>query len=121
MLLAERDTPEKQQAYYEARRICDRHDIRDDEGFEQMLMTVRHQSFMRAIEPLQDIKVRAMTLQLPHFYVVLGEDGKMRHMEKAPLPPAMQELFRRVDDMIIEQAQRWGLDMCPLEHQKGKP
>lgn len=115
-----RESPERMMVYNEARRYCDRQGITDMEDAARVQAAIAHQHFMRAIEPWQQMKVREvsqyLSFQMPRHFVTYGEDGKisLEQAPQEPLPPQLQALVSLIDDMIIEEAQRWGLDVCPL-------
>lgn len=93
----------------EAREYCDRHEIRDYDSFQRIAVSLRHQAFLRAIEPLNAMKRRWMSLCLVPAKMLIHADGRFEHLP-IELPPEMKKAFAELDELIILEAQRWGFD-----------
>ena len=102
----------------EARRYCDRHEIRDYDSFQRIAASMRHQAFLQAIEPLNKMKARWLSLCAIPGGIVIHKDGSF---ESRPieLPPEVRKAFAELDELIIAEAQWWGFDRSPIPERTG--
>lgn len=91
----------------EAMAYCDRLDIREPEDCERVRLSMCHREFMRAIEPFQQILVRATLFSLETPRYIVYPDGHFERAEE-PRSPQLQELIDQVNTMIACEAQKYG-------------
>ena len=94
----------------EARRIADRTGATYDD-LSRIEACVAATLFRQAIQPLQDMKVRAYSMatigQMPRMFV--GVDGLALDLPEPELPPDVIETLRGIDAMIAAEAHRFGV------------
>lgn len=94
----------------EALRYCDQHEIRDYDSFQRIAASMRHQAFLRAIEPLNAMKRHWLSTCLLPNAMLLHADGRVDHLP-VELPPKIKKAFAELDEMIAIEAKRWGLSV----------
>ena len=103
----------------EARRYCDRHEIRDPEACQRVLHQLKYEAFMKEIEPTLEIQRRwaSTDLSTKVASAIVNRDGKLEWIQPE-LRPETKAAIQALDKLIILAAQRWGLDYCPVPAQR---
>jgi len=99
----------------EARRYCDRHDIKDQDSCQRVLASMRHRAFLEAIEPINARKRQCLNVLMiarPPV-MIMHQNGRLEQMP-FELPPELKKIFAELDELIILEAQRWGCDTSQL-------
>lgn len=97
----------------EARRYCERHDIRDYDGYQRVLHSLRYEAFRREIEPFLHQKVKIESLRLID-HMVMKPDGSLGEVVRKSLPAGLEDALKLWDEQILLSAQRWGFDVCAI-------
>ena len=93
----------------EAQRVCDMNGITDYGTYQQIAAGIRHQGFMRSIEPFIKQKCRILsTRMLSH--IVINKDGSLGEQVYKPLPKEAEECLATIDELIAAEAKRWGFN-----------
>jgi hypothetical protein len=93
----------------EARSICDERGITNFDDFQKIAASIRHQRFMRSIEPYIAQKIRIHNTRMVS-HILIGEDGQLGETVYKPLPLELEQGLSSLDELIAAEAKRWGFD-----------
>jgi hypothetical protein len=90
----------------QAIRYCHKHEITDHETFQKVEHAMRHEAFMRAIEPYVKQKAKLHGFRyLKHF--TLGKTPAETEYEWSD--PEIPKMLAQWDELIADEAKRYGL------------
>lgn len=92
---------------HEARRFCDLKGITDFDEFQRICASMRHAAFLDSIQPFLKLKTSVAYTRIID-RIVMNADGSNVRVEYKPLLPETQKALDQLDEMIQDEARRWG-------------
>lgn len=101
-------TPELEQIRFDALRYCDELGLGDEKHLQQAMAAMARKAFLNAIEPYIKAKVDLMACGVG--MARTHADGTIEHIPQ-PLSPEAQKAFALADELIANEAKRYGLNL----------